>query len=47
MNWTERVHCAPCCGTTDWIVQDGQWTCFHCGARMTTAEIAAMQERMR
>jgi hypothetical protein len=45
MSWTEKVHCAPCRGTTDWIVQNGVWTCFHCGAPMTTAEIAKFHAR--
>lgn len=42
MSWTERVKCAPCQGTTDWIVEDGSWTCHHCGHKMTFQEIKVM-----
>jgi ribosomal protein L37AE/L43A len=45
MNWTEKVHCTPCRGTTDWIVVDGTWTCFHCGAQMRVTEIEKSREK--
>ena len=44
--WVEKVHCMPCRGTTDWVIKDGSWTCFHCGTVMSPAEIKKYHYRL-